>query len=121
MAETQPKKRKRRRIVSGETQKDTLSSDDKSCGEACEEELFRFSNKQSTLEALSEETLKEVQKELYEDCRKEDVDTEINRRWAREHSYKAWNDLEHRFVDPPPRFVHIYIGVCIMLTAIVYS
>lgn len=109
MAETQPKKRKRRRIVSGETQKDTFSSDDKSCGEACEEELFRFSNKQSTLEALSEETLKEVQKELYEDCRKEDVDTEIDRRrWGREHSYKAWNDLEHRFVDPPPRFVLKY-------------
>jgi len=103
MAETQPKKRKRKRVMSGEVQKDTLSSDDKSRGEACEEELFRFSNKQSTLEELSEETLKEVQKELYEDCRKEDVEAETDRRrWGRENNYKAWNDLENR---SQPRFV----------------
>jgi len=103
MAEAQPKKRKRRRIVSDEAQKNI---DNKISEEACEDELFRFSNKQSSLEALSEETLQEVQEELYEDCRKEDVETEEDRRKRkRPCDYKAWNDLEHRFVDNPPRFV----------------
>ena len=106
-------KRKRKRVASSEAaQKDALSSEERSCSETCEEELFAFKNKKSSLEALEEETLKQVQEELYEDCRYEDIGEESDRRkWKRKADYKAWNVLDKPFND---RYVNIYTTRSVM-------
>ena len=95
MAEKEKPKRKRKRVVSNDAaQKDVNSSDERSCSEACEEELFNFKNKQTSLEALEEETMKQVQEELFEDCRYEDIGDESDRRkWKRKGDYRAWDVL----------------------------
>ena len=88
-------KRKRKRVASKEAAlKDVYSSDERSCSETCEEELFNFKNKQTSLEALEEETIKQVQEELFEDCRYEDIGDESDRRkWKRKGDYRAWDVL----------------------------
>ena len=104
-------KRKRKRVASNNTaQKDALSSEERSCSEACEDELFNFKNKRSSLADLEEETMKQVQEELYEDCRYEDIVDETDRRkWKRKADYKAWNVLDKPF-DTNARYVtHIII------------
>ena len=102
-------KRKRKRVASSEAaQKDTLSSDERSCSETCEEELFTFKNKKSSLEALEEETLKQVQEELYEDCRYEDIGDEKDRRkWTRKADYGAWNVLDKACNDTNARYTTV--------------
>lgn len=93
-------KRKRRRVLSDEVVRKGVSSEDKSCGETCEDELFRFTNKRTRLEDLEEETLKQVQEELYEDCRHEDVCLEEDRRrWSRKTDYKAWRVVDKQSND----------------------
>lgn len=81
-------------------QRDVTSSDEKSCSEACEEELFNFTNKRTPLEDLEEETIKQMQDELYQDCRNEDVSDESDRRkWKRKTEYSGWNVLDKPFND----------------------
>jgi len=93
-------KRKRRRVSSHEVvQKNAVSSDHKSFSDTCEEELFKFSNKRSSLADLEEETIKQVQEELYEDCRNEDVYEEDRRKWRRQMNYRTWNVLDKQFND----------------------
>ena len=92
-------KRKRRRVVSDESTRKDVSSEETRCNETCEEELFRFKNKRTSLEDLKEETLKQVQEELYEDCRHEDAgDEEDRRRWKRTE-YNAWRVLDKQQND----------------------
>lgn len=92
-------KRKRRRVVSSEAVQKDVSSEEISCNETCEEELFKFKNKQTSLEDLKEETMKQVQQELYEDCRYEDVGDEGKRR----AEYRAWNVLDKPLNDADAR------------------
>ena len=100
-------KRKRKRVASSEAaQKDALSSDERSCSETCEEELFTFKNKKSSLEALEEETLKQVQEELYNDCRYEDIGDERDRsKWKSKADFRAWNVLDKACNDTNTRYV----------------
>ena len=93
-------KRKRRRVLSDEVARRGVSSEEKSSRETCEEELFRFTNKRTSLEDLEEETLKQIQEELYEDCRHEDEFHEEDRRkWPRKTDYRAWKVVDKQSND----------------------
>lgn len=92
------------------TRKEAVTPEKKSCDETCEEELFSFTNKHTSLEDLKEETLKQVQEELYEDCRNEDIDDGDSRRWKRRVDYnKAWKVLENQFNDTSTRYGYMLL------------
>lgn len=99
-------RRKRRRVLSSDVsgRQNPVSSDEKSCSETCEEELFKFTNKKASLEDLEEETLKQVRDELYDECRYEDIGDEGDRRkWKRRADYTAWNVVDKQLYDSNSR------------------
>lgn len=110
-------KRKRRRVVSDEAIQKHVSSEEKSCGKTCEEELFTFTNKRTSLDDLKEETLKQVQEELYEDCRHEDEEIETDRRkWKRRLDCRTWNVLDKQLNARYIIIKHMYDMCCVVMS-----